>query len=178
MPSPHDLMHLGSLIYFFSFFLFIFLDNRSALWLRVSRCSRGNLICCAPSSSPFRLLLRFYYFVSSVVGSLELGSGGMTGLLSSATYALFVFLRDFLLLILISGNRRGMGHHDPLVYAIQRKDTSSKLTQYQGFREDSAYTQPTSRAHPLKMQTRQPRNSSSSSNTSTLLPSFSPRFPS
>jgi hypothetical protein len=82
------------------------------------------------------------------------------------------------LLTLISDNRRGMGHHDPLVYAIHHKDTSLKLTQYQGFREDSAYTQPTSRARPLKMQTRQPRNSSFSSNTSTPLHSFSPRSPS
>lgn len=85
---------------------------------------------------------------------------------------------EVLLLTVILGNSRGMGHHDPLVYAIHHKDTSLKLTQYQGFREDSAYTQPTSRARPLKMQTRQLRNSSFSSNTSTPLPSFSPRSPS
>lgn len=85
---------------------------------------------------------------------------------------------ELFVLTVILDNRRGMGHHDPLVYAFKHQNSTSKLTGYQGSSEDSAYMQPTSRTCPLKMQTRQPRNSYSSSNTSTPLPSFSPRSPS
>ena len=113
---------------FFSFSCFFFLTILQPCGFE-SRCSRGNLTCCAPSSSPFRLLLRFYYFVSSVVGSLELGFGGMIGLLFSAMYVIFVF-DELLLLTLISDNRRGMGHHDPLVYAFKHQNSTSKLTEY------------------------------------------------